>query len=177
MSWDSTNRINLKKPLSQQKHSVQITNNRTLFVLISELFKSQKMLNIYKFNFFSVAVFIYQFRNKTGSLTFSRNFEKIWHEYPTIVSQFKYKICKTAFSKSKFRISFRGSSIWNNLLQNYEKEIESLPLFRSKLKLKLLSFSDEFIHFWNISVGSQHSVDEKRLDDKPQRILAIPSSF
>ena len=90
---------------------------------------------------------MYQIRNKTAPLRFSGSFEKISHRYPTNFSQFNYKIRKTALSKSKFRIAFRGPSIWNNFLQNSEKEIESLPLFKSKLKLKLLSFSNEITYF------------------------------
>ena len=43
-------------------------------------------------------------------------------------------------------------SIWNNFLQNSQKEIETLSLFKSKLKLKLLFFSNEiiYIHTFNI---------------------------
>ena len=93
---------------------------------------------------------MYQIRNKTAPLTFSGSFEKISHGYPTNFSQFNYKIPKTGLSKSKFRISFRGLSIWNNFLQNSEKENESIPLFKSELKHKLLSFSNEITYFLNI---------------------------
>ena len=78
---------------------------------------------------------MYQIRNRTAPLKFLESFEEISHRYPTNFSQFNFK---TTLSKSKFRISFRGPSIWNNFLQNSEKEIDSLPLFKSKLKLKLL---------------------------------------
>ena len=178
LSWGSTNRTNLKKLLSQQKRTVRIINNKTRFDHTNELFKSQKILNIYKLNILSVAVFMYQIRNKTAPLTFSGGFEKICHRYPTHFSQFNYKIPKTALSKSKFKISFRGTSIWNNILQNFEKEIESLLLFKSKLKLKLklLSFSNEITYFSNISTVSwQHLVDEKGLDGKA--IVAFYESF
>ena len=147
LSRGSTNRTNLKKLLSQQKRAVQIINNRTRFDHTNELFKSQKILNIYKPNILSVAVFMYQIRNKTAPLTFSRSFEKICHGCPTNFSRSNYKIPKTVLSKSKFRISFRGLSIWNSVLQDSEKEIESLPLFKSKLKLKLFSFSNEITYF------------------------------
>ena len=147
LSWDSTNRTNLKKLLNQQKHAVRIINNRTRLDHTNELFKSQKILNIYKLNILSVAVFMYQIRNKTAPLTFSGSFEKIFHGYPKHFSQFTYKNPKTALSKSKSRISFRRTTVWNNFLQNSENEIESLPLFKSKLKLKLLSFSNEITYF------------------------------
>ena len=66
---------------------------------------------------------MYQIRNKTAPLTFSGSFEKISHGYPTNFSQFNYKIPKTALTKSKFRISFRRPSIWNNFLQNLKKKL------------------------------------------------------
>ena len=109
LSWGRTNRN--RKPLPQQKHAVRIIKNRTRLDHTNELFKSQKILNIYKLNILSVAVFMYQIRNKTAPLTFSGCFEKISYGYPTNFSQFNYKIPKTALSKNKFRISFRGSSI------------------------------------------------------------------
>ena len=54
LSWGSTNRTNLKKLLSQQKYAVRIINNRTRFDRTNELFKWQKILNIYKLNSFHV---------------------------------------------------------------------------------------------------------------------------
>ena len=57
------------------------------------------------------------------------------------------KIPKITLSKNKFGMSFGGPSIWNTFLQNSEKFFESLPLFKSKLKLKLLSFSNETAFF------------------------------
>ena len=139
----STNRTNLKKLLSQQKHAARIINNRTNFDHTNDLFKSQKILSIFKLNILSVAVFMYRIRNKTAPLTFSGSFEKICHGYPKHFSQYNYRILKPTLSKSKIRISFRGPSVWNNFLQNSEKETESLPLFKSKL----LSFSNETTYF------------------------------
>ena len=146
LPWISTNRTNLKKVLRQQKHAIRTINKRTCFGNTNEFFKSQKIY-IYKLNIFRIAVFMYQIKNKTALLTFSGSFEKICRGYPTNFSQFNYKIAKPALNKSKFRTSFREPSIWNNFLQNSEKEIESLPLFKSKLKLKLLSFSNKITYF------------------------------
>ena len=57
----------------------------------NEPFKSQKILNIYKLNILSVAVFMHQITNKTAPVTFSGSFEKISHGCPTNFSQFNYK--------------------------------------------------------------------------------------
>ena len=138
----SRNKTNLKRLLSEQKHTVRIINNRIRFDHTNELFKSQKILNIYELNISSVAVFMYEIRNKTAPLTLSGSFDKIGHG-----SQFNYKNPKTTLSKSKFRISFKRPSILNNFLQNSENEIESLPLFKFKLKLKLLFFSNGITYF------------------------------
>ena len=81
LSWGSTNRTNLRKLLSQQKHAVRIINNRTRLDHTNELFKSQKILNIYKLNYLSVAIFMYQIRNKAAPLTFSGSFEKENHSW------------------------------------------------------------------------------------------------
>ena len=72
LSWGSTNRINLKKLLIQQTHAVRIINNRTRLDHTNELFKLQKILNIYKLNILSVTGFIY--RNKTGTFNIFRKF-------------------------------------------------------------------------------------------------------
>ena len=108
-------------------------------------FKSQKILNIYNLNILSVTVFMYQIRNKAVSLKHSQDVLRKSAMSITNFSPFNYKIPKTTLSKSKLRISFRRPSIWNNFLQNSEKEIDSLLLFKSKLKL--LSFSNEITYF------------------------------
>ena len=79
----STNITNPKKLLSQQKHAVRIINNRTRFDHTNELFKSQKILNIYKLNILSISVFMSQIRNKAAPLTLSGSFEKISYGCPT----------------------------------------------------------------------------------------------
>ena len=50
VSWGSTCRTNLKKINSQQKHALGIIFNKSKFEYTSELFKSSKILNVYKLN-------------------------------------------------------------------------------------------------------------------------------
>ena len=125
---------------------MRIINNRTRFDPTNKIFKSRKIANIHKLNILSAAVLMYQIRNKTASLTFSGSFEKICHEYQKNFSQLNYKIPKTVLSKSKFRFLFTAPCSWNNFLQNSGKETRSLPLFKSKLKLKLLSLSKKITY-------------------------------
>ena len=46
LTWASTNRTNLKKLQSQQKHAIRIVSNKTRLEHTKELFNSQKILKI-----------------------------------------------------------------------------------------------------------------------------------
>ena len=94
LSWGSRNRTNLQKLLSQQKHAVRIINNRIRFDHTNKFLKSQKISNIYKLNILSVAVSMYQIRNKTAPLAFSGSFEKICHGEPTNFHKLTIKFLK-----------------------------------------------------------------------------------
>ena len=47
IAWGSTCRTNLKKINSQQKHAIRIIFNKNKFAHTREIFKEQKILNIY----------------------------------------------------------------------------------------------------------------------------------
>ena len=147
LTWASTNRTNLKKLLSQQKHAIRIVNNKTRFGNTKELFNSQKILNIYKLNILKAAIFMHKIHNETAPATFFELFQKVSHPYPTGFSKLCYKIPKTNLAKCKYTISSRGVLIWNNFLSDYEKKIKSSSHFRSKVKLKLLAFENEITYF------------------------------
>ena len=147
LTWVSTNRTNLKKLQSQQKHAIRIVNNKTRFEHTKELFNSQKILKIYKLNILNAAIFMHKIYNETAPATFFELFQKVSHPYPTGFSKLCYKIPKTNLAKYKYRISSRGVLIWNNFLSDYEKQIESSSLFKSKVKLKLLAFENEITYF------------------------------
>ena len=127
MSWTSTNRTNLKKSLSQQKHAIRIVNNKARFEHTKELFNSQKILNIYKLNILNTAIFMHKVYNETAPATFFELFQKVSHPYPTGFSKLCYKIPKTNLAKCKYRISSRGVLIWNNFLSHCEKQIAMFP--------------------------------------------------
>ena len=83
--------------------------------------------------------------NETAPARFFELFQKVSHPYPTGFSKLCYKIPKTNLAKCKHRISSREVLIWNNFLSDYEKQIESSSLFKSKVKLKLLAFENEIL--------------------------------
>ena len=104
LSWGSTNRTNIKKLISQQKHAVRIIIKRTRLDHTNELFKTQKVLN----PFSSVAVFIYQIRNKTAPLTFSGRFEKISMDTQQIFHNLTIKLLKPDLAKANSESHLEG---------------------------------------------------------------------
>ena len=60
--------------------------------------------------------------------------------YPTRFSSVNYGKPKARQRKSRFWIFVQGSAIWNNFVANKEKELESSPLFKSKVKNELAFF-------------------------------------
>ena len=69
------------------------------------------------------------------------------HSDKTRFSSVTYNKPKTRLCKSRFRISVRDLSIWDNFVANTEKERESSSLFKSKIKAKLLDFENEVTFF------------------------------
>ena len=95
LSWASTNKTNLKKLQSQQKHAIRIVNNKTRFEHTKELFNSQKILNIYKLNILNAAIFMHKVYNETAPATFFELFQKI--SYPYLQQGFQN--CATRYLK------------------------------------------------------------------------------
>ena len=77
LAWGSTYLTNLKKQRSQQKYAIRIVHNKTKFEHTKELFKSASVLNLYKLNMLSIAVFMHRVHTKTSppfSMEASRGF-------------------------------------------------------------------------------------------------------
>ena len=86
-------------------------------------------------------------RNETAPAVFLPKFQKGAQPYPTNFSKLNYIKPMSELSRTKYRISVKGSALWNKFLTESEKEIENLSLFKSKRKSKLLSYESEVIFF------------------------------
>ena len=82
-AWGSTSLPNLKKLRCQQKHAIRIVHNKTKFEHTKELFKSANVLNLYKLNILSIAVFRHRFHTKPSPPVFTGRFQRISHLYST----------------------------------------------------------------------------------------------
>ena len=83
IAWGSTCRTNLKKINSQQKHAIRIIFNKNKFAHTREIFKEQKILNIYQLNILNNIIFMHRVENKTARPIFLTNFCKPSLAYPT----------------------------------------------------------------------------------------------
>ena len=90
VSWGSTCRANLKKVNSQQKNALRSIFNKSKFEHTSELFKSSKILNVYKLNIFNTAVFKYKIQGKCAPSIFLQKFRKPSHLSLTRFSHLNY---------------------------------------------------------------------------------------
>ena len=122
VSWGSTCRTNLKKINSQQKHALRIIFNKSKFEHTSELFKSSKILNVYKLNIFNTAVFMHKIQGKSTPSIFLPKFRKTSHSYPTRFSHLNYVKPIPKLNKCKYGISYRGPFIWNHFLNTTDKQ-------------------------------------------------------
>ena len=92
MAYGSTCRTNLKKINSQKKYAIRIIFNKNIFAYTREIFKEQKILNIYQLNILSNIIFMHRVENKTAPSIFLTNFFKPSHSYPTNFSAHNFLV-------------------------------------------------------------------------------------
>ena len=79
---------------------------------------------------------MHRVENKTAPSIFLTTF--LAHNF--LIPTFKLK-------KSKYRVSVRGPLLWNSILTTAEKTQGSLPKFRTTIKEKLVSMTNEINYF------------------------------
>ena len=90
---------------------------------------------------------MHRVENKTAPSIFLKKFCKLSHAYPTNHSALNFLVPALKLKKSKYRVSIWGPLLWNNILTAAEKTQESLPKFRTTIKEKLLSMTNEIKYF------------------------------
>ena len=90
---------------------------------------------------------MHKIRIGSAPLAFDKTFEIPTHSYPTSFSSASYRKPKIKLRKTRFRISIRGPTIWNDFVGKTEKELTSSSLFKEKIKSKLINFEKEFNFF------------------------------
>ena len=82
-------------------------------------------------------------KSQTAPKIFQKKFCKPTHKYPASFSTFNYSIPPFKLSKSKNRITIKGSALWKKIPTNSEKMQESVTVFKNSMRKKLLELRNE----------------------------------
>ena len=132
-----------------------VTVGKDKFSHTKELFVQDNVFNVYQLiNILNSLIFMHKVKIETVAVVFLPKFEKLAHPSPTNFSKLNYIKLTSQLSRSKYRISVRGPTLWNEFLTDSEKEIENISLlkvkmslFKSKVIFKLFSYENEVIFF------------------------------
>ena len=156
ISWGSTNKTNLKKINCLQKHAIWIIHCKDRFAHARELFRESKILNVFQLNILNNFVFMHKIKSQTAIKILQNKFSKPTNKYPTNFSTSNYSILLFKLSKSKYRISIRGPTLWKNVPANSQKMQESVNVFKIlweksfwNFKMKQYIFKSNCLKSWN----------------------------
>ena len=90
---------------------------------------------------------MFKTKNGLNPEIFTNKFQNINHNYPTRFFVNNYYVPQTRRKFLKFAISSRAPSLWNEIVPSYLKSIDSLPLFKNKLKDLLIDLTNEQQYF------------------------------
>ena len=147
IAWVSTHFTDLKRLHSKQTHALRNVHSKDKFEHKTHLFRQNKILNVHQLNILNNVVFIHKISTKTALSVFHAHFQRPSQSYPTNFSESNFSLTPQNVKKSKFRISIRGPLISNNFLTKTEKSFETMFLFKSKVKNKLLALENEEKYF------------------------------
>ena len=125
-----------------QKHAIFIIFNKNKFRYTREIFKEQKVLNIYQLNILSNIIFMH--RKKTLHVPY---FTKKFVRIPTPIQQIFWLILaffNLKLKKSKYRVFIRGLLLWRNRSRKNSTKSSKIPDY---YKGKFLSITNEINYF------------------------------
>ena len=137
-----------KKLFSKQKQAIKIIAMANIHADLSsdEKMKHLDILNIYKLNLYQILNIMFRARTNSIPETLQNKLKIIEHNYSTRYSEYHFKEPKILLRVTKFAISSRGSRIWNKHTDKLLK-INSLPLFKAKIKDRLIKLKNISISF------------------------------
>ena len=159
-AWASTQKNKLKIINIKQKHAVRRIFNENRLCHSRSLLITLNALNVYELNIYQNLYFMHRLKNDNISKIFTELIKRK-HKYPTKFSKNSYTIKLFSLSNMKYCISVRGPKLWNNVLQNEEKEIQSYSLFQKTVKSKLIAIENEvlLILFLKSSIFNSYSLN------------------
>ena len=141
IAWASSFKTGLKKILLKQKQAVRIIFHKDRLTHSRPLMYKLNALNVYQINLYQVILFMYQVKNNVVPKIFNDNFPTVDHSYSTRFSINNFQFPRSS-QTSRFSIILRGPKLWNEFLNNEDKNIPKLFTFKRNLKIKILNFNN-----------------------------------
>ena len=134
-AWASTYKSKLEGLYRHQKHAARIINFKDRFTDAQPLLHNMKALNIFQINLFHIIIFMFKCKKKIDP--------PIFHNLFTPKPENKYNIQPRAKltepfyrkKRTQFNIDYCGPYLWNELAHDNLGALNSLPLFRKKIKV------------------------------------------
>ena len=83
LAWVSTQKTNLKKIHSPEKHALRIVYSKDRYYHTKEVFRSCNVFNVYKVNLLNTSILIYKIKTRRSPAAFHTTFKIAFHSYPT----------------------------------------------------------------------------------------------
>ena len=90
---------------------------------------------------------MFKSQHRLSPMVFQNMFKKIEHKYPTNFANNNFKIPNLNLKSTRFAISTRGPTLWNALLSDKIKTVETLSTFQSATKQLMFSLQNEMSYF------------------------------
>ena len=146
--WGSANKTALNSLYKKQKNACRIIFRMDKFTPSRPLFKELQALNIFQLNIYNVLIFMHKIKNKTAPKTFNYLFSEISHKYSTRSSGISFSTQKLKSKQTGYKISYRGTFLWNRFHKSIDVSIKSISFFKKILKIELMSNrTDEQLFF------------------------------
>ena len=138
-----------KKLSSKQKQVIKLIPMADIHANLNsdEKMKHLDILNIYKLNLYQILNIMFRARTNSIPETLQNKFKIIEHNHSTRYSEYNFKEPNILLRVTKFAISSRGPRIWNKHTDKLLKTTNSLPLFKAKIKDRLIKLKNISIYF------------------------------
>ena len=100
-----------------------------------------------KLNILYIVAFMHKVETKTSPLFFNGRLQRISHYYTIRPSALNFSKPKLKLTKAKYIISIRDPTILNYFVEECLKSLEKSPVFKVKVKSKLMNFDNEISYF------------------------------
>ena len=142
IAWASSYKSKLEGLYRHQKHAARIINFKDRFTHAQPLLHNMKTLDIFQINLFHIIFFMFKCKKKIAPPIFHNLFIRIPENKYNIRSRGKLTKPFNRKKRTQFYIDYRGPHSWNELAHDNFHTLDSLPLFRKKMKEFILMFHD-----------------------------------